>query len=424
MSEGKEEIYSTMFSSLKHPIRRKILRILADKPLAFTEMLELLGVSSSNLTYHLESLGELVSNESGVYRLSTFGLASVSTMKIVEEAPPVQPKKRTSLSLKWKTVLGVLLIGLIVFASLTTLQYGVLSQATSERDSLQSKYNQLLSWSATTSNAINFLEQVTQIDTTHYQATLLSNTVEQRSDLGGTLEQVITYALTSSDSKLDVVFRFRNNQLSRYQLILLEGSPVYSQPQPLRVLDVAKSLLGRLDAYESTSYLANMSSLLSMVNTQTQNIEITEGNTKLNFTTSSDSAQILMMYTENGVDYSPKSLNLVFTDRNLATLTDGWFLFTIGSTKVHISSDKAVELAKNALNGFSWTADGTAISNFNVLSQPTVVFHPNTKNGLALYPQYTVTFYLDKVYPDNVNSVVIEVWADTGEVAQIKALNS
>lgn len=87
MAEGKEEIYSIMFSSLKHPIRRKILRILADKPLTFSEMLDLLGVSSSNLTYHLESLGELVTKEDkGVYRLSTFGLASVSTMKIVEEA--------------------------------------------------------------------------------------------------------------------------------------------------------------------------------------------------------------------------------------------------------------------------------------------------------------------------------------------------
>ena len=94
MSEGKEEIYSTMFSSLKHPIRRKILRILADKPLTFSEMLVLLDVSSSNLTYHLESLGELVTkSDKGEYRLSTFGLASVSTMKIVEEAPPSSAEK-------------------------------------------------------------------------------------------------------------------------------------------------------------------------------------------------------------------------------------------------------------------------------------------------------------------------------------------
>ena len=97
--ESKEEIYSIMFSSLKHPVRRKILRILADKSLAFSELLELLGISSSNLTYHLENLGELVSkNETGVYRLSTFGQAAVGTMKIVEAAPQVQPKKFTTLN--------------------------------------------------------------------------------------------------------------------------------------------------------------------------------------------------------------------------------------------------------------------------------------------------------------------------------------
>jgi hypothetical protein len=415
-----------MFSSLKHPIRRMVLRILADKPLTFSEMLELLGVSSSNLTYHLESLGELVTkDDQGTYRLSTFGQASVSTMKIVEEAPSVPPKKRPMLPLKWKTAVGIMLIAIIVFASASVLQYGALNSATSERDNLQSKYNQLLSWSNTTNTAINFLQQVTQIDTSHYQATLLSNTVEQRSDLGGALEQVMTYALISSDSKLDVVFRFRNNQLSRYQIILLEGSPVYSQAQPFSVLDGAKGLLGRLAVYEGSSYLANMSNLFSLVTASTQNIEITEGNIKLNYTSTDGSAQILMMYTENGVDYSPKSLNFVFDNHDLTTLTDGWFLFTIGSTVVNVSSDKAVELAKGALSGYSWNVNGTTVSTFNVLPQDTtVIFHPNTKNGLALYPQYTVTFYLDKVYAGNVNSISVEVWADSGDVAQIKTQNS
>ena len=95
MSDAKEEIYSTMFNSLKHPARRKILRVLSEKPLAFSEIVDLLGVSSSNLTYHLESLGELVTQENSVYKLSTFGLAAVGTMKIVEEAPEVPPRKRS-----------------------------------------------------------------------------------------------------------------------------------------------------------------------------------------------------------------------------------------------------------------------------------------------------------------------------------------
>ena len=187
MPDAREEIYSTMFSSLKHPARRKILRILSEKPMTFSEMLDLLGISSSNLTYHLESLGELLAQENSVYKLSTFGSAAVGTMKVVEEAPEVQPKRRLFLSWKWKTALAALLIGVIILASMTAIEYSATNQASNQRDSLQSKYNQLLAWSGTTNKAVNFLQQVTQIDTSHYQATLLSRTIEQRSDLGGSL---------------------------------------------------------------------------------------------------------------------------------------------------------------------------------------------------------------------------------------------
>jgi DNA-binding transcriptional ArsR family regulator len=420
VADAKEEIYSTMFNSLKHPARRKILRVLSEKPLTFSEMLDLLGVSSSNLTYHLESLGELVTQENGVYKLSTFGSAAVGTMRVVEEAPEIQPKKR-AISLKLKTALAVTLIALVIVASLAIWQYNALNQASNQRNALQSKYNQLLSWTSTTNMAINFLQQVTQIDTSHYQATLLSNIVDQPSDLGGMLEQTMMYSLSSSDSKMDVYFRFRENELSWYQIIMLAGSPVYSQPQPYSALDAAKGLLGRLSIYENAGYLENMSSMLSLVSNAMQNMEITEGNIKLNVTVSGDITQIVMMYTENGVDFSPKCVSLTFENNDLTDLIDDYYLFTIGSTTVNVSSDQAVQLARNALKGYSWTVNGTTVSNFTVLSEPvSVVFHPNTKNGLALYPQWTVTLYLDKVYPGGVNSITVEVWADTGDIAQIQ----
>jgi DNA-binding transcriptional ArsR family regulator len=425
MPQGKEEIYSIMFSSLKHPARRKILRILVDKPLTFSEMLELLGISSSNLTYHLENLGELVSkDESGVYRLSTFGQAAVGTMKIVEEAPEVQPKKR-NVSLKWRTATGILLIGLILFASMYTLQFNALNQAASERDVWQAKYNQLLAWSTTTDNAITFLKDVVQLDTAKYQATLLSRTVEHRADLGGIVEEIMQYSLTSSNSKLDVIFRFRNNQLSWYQLRLVEGAPLYSQAQSHIALDAAKGIVDRFKVYEQEdSYLENMSRLLTLVNTD-KNMEIKEGNLKLNATVSRDNAQILIMYTENGVDFSPKSLSLTFENRILKELINGWYLFTVGSTDVSISSDRAVELAKNALKGYTWSANGQTVSNFNIMPEPaSVVFHPNTKNSLTLYPQWTVTFYLDKIYAGDVYRISVEVWADTGGIGRIEPQNS
>ena len=101
MSDSREETYSIMFTSLKHPARRKILRMLAEKPKNFSRILEELGISSSHLTYHLENLGELVTKmNDGNYRLSAFGKAAVLTMKGVEETPDIKPKHIFSLSLK------------------------------------------------------------------------------------------------------------------------------------------------------------------------------------------------------------------------------------------------------------------------------------------------------------------------------------
>src|SRR5665647_1862685 len=125
----EDEIYSIMFSSLKHPVRRKILRMLANKPMTFMEMVEHLGVSTSHLTYHLESLGELVSKlDNGQYKLSTFGLATVSAMNGVEEAPQTETKRRIKLNLKWKAIFGALLIAVVFLAGMSAFQFMSVNQ--------------------------------------------------------------------------------------------------------------------------------------------------------------------------------------------------------------------------------------------------------------------------------------------------------
>jgi len=143
MSGLEEETYSTMFTSLRHPARRKILRMLSKKPRNFSEILEELGISSSHLTYHLENLGELVSKmEDGKYKLSTFGEAAVATMSRVEEAPKTSPNL-PSLSVKWKAFFAVLMIGLILLGSLYCVQYQTLSQLSTEYARIKERYEQL-----------------------------------------------------------------------------------------------------------------------------------------------------------------------------------------------------------------------------------------------------------------------------------------
>ncbi|MEJ2271048.1 MAG: winged helix-turn-helix domain-containing protein [Candidatus Bathyarchaeota archaeon] len=107
----EEETYSTMFTSLKHPARRKILRILAIKPKTFSQILEELTISSSHLTYHLEHLGELVSKtEDGTYMLSSFGEAAVTAMREVEEVPNIESKNPMKLPLIWKSLFAIFMI--------------------------------------------------------------------------------------------------------------------------------------------------------------------------------------------------------------------------------------------------------------------------------------------------------------------------
>ena len=421
MPDSEEEIYSIMFSSLKHPARRKILRMLSEKPMTFSKMLEALGVSSSHLTYHLENLGELVSKqENGEYRLSTFGAAAVDTMKIVEEAPAVRSKYGFPLSLRWRSLLAVLIIAVVVSASFSYVEYSSLSQLSGEHELLQSRYHQLLSWSASTNDAINFLEDVIQFDTGRYYATLLRDTVEHRSDLGGVAEENLRYSLTDSESQIDVILRFRNQELSRYAC-LFEGSPIYSEPQPYTVLDSAKGLLERFSSFEDTSYLDDMRAMLDSVE-ETDNTEIVEGNIKLTVYISGGNAEFLWQYTENGVDFSPKSVSLIFEDGVLKELTDGWFLFTVGITEVSVATEEeAIAIARSAVAGFTWTADGVVVSDFVVLEKPiSAIFHPTLRReGVELIPYWEVTLYLDKVYPGGINRLAVGVWADTAEVRRI-----
>ena len=425
MAGSEEEIYSIMFASLKHPVRRKILRMLADKPLTFMEMVDNLGVSSSHLTYHLESLGELVFKmETSKYKLSAFGLATVSAMKGVEEAPTAESKRRLRLPFKWKAALGVLLVAVLLLATMSTLQYNSLSHLSSNQDSLVAENQQLLSWGIGTNKAASVLRDVAQIDTNQYKITLLSNTLEYRSDFK-VAEEVLKYSLTNSQSNLDVDFRFRDNHLSRYQLTQIESTPIYAQTQPSDVMQLAKDTLNRYKAYSGDVYLEDMSNLIATVN-QTENTAVTAGNMKLQITLSGDTVEFLWMYTEKGVDFSAKSLRMTFENHVLTAMTDGYFLFTVGNTNLSVSQDQAVKIAQNYVRTLTWTIDNKQVSGFNTLDQPvSVQLVPHPRNdSVALVPYWYVELRLDKVYSGVINEVTVGVFADTGQVADVQMLSS
>jgi DNA-binding transcriptional ArsR family regulator len=275
MSGSEEETYSTMFSSLRHPARRKILRMLSEKSMTFSEILEHLAIPSSHLTYHLENLAELVvKKEDGKYKLSSFGEAAVVMMKGAEEVPEVQKKSFSSLPLRWKSLYALFIIGIVILASVSYGQYASYNQLSKDYSTLgaslekvQSQNQQLLSMSNSNDQAMTIIKDIFQIDVTKYQVTLLSHTVEPETDLPGVVQEVLTYSLVNNASNINLVLTFRNGNFSLFQLSVIEGvpafTPIYTQPQPTDFLTAAKNIITRYQTVDNASYLNEISQLLS-----------------------------------------------------------------------------------------------------------------------------------------------------------------
>jgi DNA-binding transcriptional ArsR family regulator len=421
-----------MFSSLRHPARRKILRMLSERTMTFSQMLEALAIPSSHLTYHLENLGELVLKDKvGKYGLSSFGKASVSMMKGAEEVPDIHVNRFSALSIRWKSLYAIFIIVVVFLAGFTYLQYTSLNSLTNDYGNLKADYenvktqNQhLLAWSPSTNQAMTIFNQVIQIDVSKYQANLESNTAEVRSDLGGVIEEVFKYSLQNSQSNFELTLRFRNSHFSMFQLNQLEGypnyPPIYTQPQPTDALQASVALIQRYKSVTNDTYLDEAANLLASASNSSG--DQTLGNTKLKLSAFGADAEARLMYTANGTDFEAKSIYITFKNHIVQLFSDDWFLFKVGNTQVNVSEDQAVLAAKNAAKNFSWSVNGTKVTNFKVVDNPvSVMFYPFSRSDpLTLYPYWYVILYLDKTYPDGVKDITVGVWADTGNVESIK----
>ena len=439
MTDSEKEPYSVMFLSLSHPARRKILRMLAEKPRNFSTMLETLGISSSHLTYHLENLGELVTKlDDGRYRLSTFGEAAVMAMRGVEESPEAMPKLQFTLPLKWKSLIGALMIGVIILAAVSSTQYMTLGRLSSHYQQISENYElletnyeevsaeneRLISWGTSTSKVQAFLRDVVYLDMKKYFSTLEGNTVEYRSDWG-IVEEIWKYSLTHEGSKLDVTLRFRNNTLSSYYLHVLEGTPYYSQLQPSNILDSAKGLLERYQIYSRASYLETMRNMLETVDSIGDS-ETKSGNVKLIISTEVTDVKIQFVYTSDNVDFQAKRVELIFDNYGfLQSLRDDWTHFKAGSTEVNVSEEEAINIAIEYAKNYSWTANGEVINNFTLIEESASadLWPHSREEPLVLIPYWYVEIYLDRVYPDRVDRLAVGLWADTGEVSICQTLS-
>lgn len=137
----EEETYSLIFKSLKHPIRRKVLRILVDKQLTFSEILGILSIDSGHLSYHIENLGDLVKHAAtGKYELSSIGVAAVNLMSGVEERPQLLTPTRKLRGKKIRNVLMAAVLAILVISASLNIYYSNSLEACLEKNRSASAY--------------------------------------------------------------------------------------------------------------------------------------------------------------------------------------------------------------------------------------------------------------------------------------------
>jgi len=91
-------VIAELFEKISHPTRLKILRLLQDSPLNFTQLKTALNIESNgNLDHHLKKLDTLIYLDAGsLYKLSDDGKEAIQAVQVMEAA--IKPKREPKVS--------------------------------------------------------------------------------------------------------------------------------------------------------------------------------------------------------------------------------------------------------------------------------------------------------------------------------------
>ncbi|MEM4733848.1 MAG: hypothetical protein QXD70_04905 [Candidatus Bathyarchaeia archaeon] len=272
--------------------------------------------------------------------------------------------------------------------------------------------------------ALAFLSNVLLLDLTKYNVKL-ERTVNYPSDfLGGQKDKEITYRLESAVNSLEVACDFRNNTLIFLGLYGLRGSSFYAKMPPTDMLDAAKGLMQRYQAYSGASYLQVMREMLESVTVMKPMTKVS-GNVKLCISSNEPYTYFDWTYTVNGIDVERKQLRFAFYNGSFEYFGNSWDLYTVGSADLKVSREGAIRIAREHMQNYSWGVGDIIVRDFTILDSPvSAELSMQPREGNMLYPWWNIRLYLDKVYPGMIGSIQVGLWADTGEITNIVPIST
>jgi hypothetical protein len=273
--------------------------------------------------------------------------------------------------------------------------------------------------------ALAFIENVLPIDSSQYNITLSKHVVPKLPDIGlykhndGNRE-LLTYSLESKDSIVNVICTFNDGVLYICQADTRKGS-VITDKAYANTADAAKSFLEKYQAYsklDSTEMITMLTNVdpIKNANITSGTLKLTVTHQDLSDTTFGDMINFRWVRTINGCEYLVAEV--AFSDGDFYGFTDNRARYSIGDTTVNISKEQAIKIAMENIKNYSYNiSDDWVVSDFNVTEERTVAkLVPTVREGNTLYPYWSVTLYLNQTYPGSVTSLLLGIWADTGDV--------
>lgn len=266
--------------------------------------------------------------------------------------------------------------------------------------------------------ALTFITDVLQLDEEHYNSSLIRYNKSPASPT--VTEEQITYNLQNDDTTITASCIFKNKLLFSCMVsVPKSGSLIYTQ-QPDNALALIKGIMDRYQAFIRDSSVTEMANILHTVETAA-NATLQKEDIKLEIINSQNGISFYWKHIYNGVEYN--ELNIV-SMQNRLIFADLQSRYKMGSTDVKIPMEKALDIAINFVENYSYKAIGgldgneteLTVSNFNISRKLTTAqLAPAEKDGL-LYPCWDVKVALNGRYPGNVFGFSVGIWADSGKV--------
>lgn len=247
-------------------------------------------------------------------------------------------------------------------------------------------------------------------------------------------QENIRYIIGTNGSKAaDIRLTFSNEKLRTIDVLECTENLYLSKNFP-NTLEMAKNFLSSYQVY-SKNFLYGKLDLMLSTDEIGKNITKILDNVKLEITTSKDYAAetFRWTYSYNGIEAPSKCVVLGYNNGFFKYFIDNWDLYKIGNTSVNLTEDTAKDIAMAKARDFSWKMGSENnsfwIQNFTVMQAMVTqtVFNNFPENNrarnhdpLTLYPMHCMWVSLDKFYPGNVYGIEVYLWADSGEIGDIK----